>query len=105
MSTHGHVALHRPSCWSLFVDGLRNVFIRVGWLYHENWIRAKANVHLSDAVLAVLWVASHALHLPNCIGARMGQGVPSLAPLEDVDASILVWWRTGRPQVSGCVVH
>ena len=82
-----------------FVDGLRSEQIRVGWLYHESWVRAKANVHLSDVVLAVLWVASNAVHLPNCIGARMGQGVPSLAPLDDVETSVLVWWRTGRTSV------
>ena len=28
----------------------------------------------------------------------MGNGVPSLSPLEDVDETVLVWWHQGRPQ-------
>jgi hypothetical protein len=81
-----------------FVDGLRNECIRLGWLYHQGWQRAKANSSLSDVVFAILFVASNGIHINNCIGARLGHGVSTLAPLEDVDNTVLVWWRQGRPR-------
>ena len=81
-----------------FVEGLRNEQLRIGWLFHEYWRHAKANVHLSDVVLAVLYVASNNIHLQNCIGARLGHGMAILFPMEEVGDTVLVWWRQGRPQ-------
>ena len=81
-----------------FVDGLRNKCIRLGWLYHQGWRRAKANPSLPDAVFATLFVASSGIHLNNCIGARLGHGMSTLALVEDVDSTVLVCWRQGRPR-------
>ena len=46
----------------------------------------------------VLYVAHNGIHLNHCVGARLGHGMSTLAPLEDVDNTVLVWWRQGRPR-------
>ena len=81
-----------------FVESLRGECIRLGWLNNHGWRRAKANASVSDIVYAILLVASNGIHINNCIGARLGHGVASLAPLDDVDNTVLVWWRQGRPR-------
>ena len=83
--------------WS-FVDGMRSECFRLGWVYNNGWRRAKASASLSDVVLAILFVASNGIHLQNCIGARLGHGMSTLPPLEDVDSTVLVWWRQGQPR-------
>ena len=81
-----------------FVDGLRNECVRLGWLFHDGWRRAKANAFLSGIVYAILHVAANGLHLNNCVGARLGHGMSILPPLEDIGHTVIVWWRQGRPR-------
>ena len=72
--------------------------MRLGWLFHDGWRRARGNATLSDIVYAILHVAANGLHLNNCVGARLGQGIATLPPLEDIGHTVIVWWRQGRPR-------
>ena len=81
-----------------FADSLQAGVIRVGWLQQNNvWRRARANVKLSEVLMATLHIAACGLHLVGCVGARIGNGVAALEGILECDASFL-WWRTGRPR-------
>jgi len=84
-----------------FADSLQADVIRVGWLKQDDgWRRARANVKLSEVLMATLHTAACGLHLVGCVGARIGSGVAALEGLLECDASFLWWWRTGRSRDS-----
>ena len=88
-----------------FIDTLQGRSIRLGWLYDKGWQTAKANAQLGDVITAILHVAACGLHLQGCYGARLAQGVQVLEGMVDVDWSMLVWWPTGRPQITYYAEH
>lgn len=72
--------------------------MRPGWLFHDGWRRARANASVPDIVYAILYVAADGLHLNTCVGARLGQGLSTLPPLQDTGHTVIVWWRHDRPR-------
>ena len=69
------------------------------------WQAAKANEQLHDVLTAMLHVAACGLHLQGCVGARLAQGVEVMEAIADLDWSLIVWWKTGRPSITYYAEH
>ena len=46
-------------------------------------------------LMALLHVAAHGIHLPACIGGRVGTGVSHFESVPEAEKSVLIWWRKG----------
>ena len=54
---------------------------------------------------AVLYVAATQLHIPRCIGARVGRGFAVLSGLHDIAEARIVWWPAALPSLYQICAH
>jgi len=76
-----------------------NGCIRLGWTRSTDnpsrWIPLSANNKHPKALNAFLHVGRYVLHLPNCVGGRIGHNVRKLESVA-FDSAVLLLWEIGK---------
>ena len=87
--------------WVYLVDFAEqlNGCIRLGWTRTSGnasrWVPLSANSKHARAFSALMHVARYVLHLPNCIGGRVGHNVRKLEAVS-CDSAVLIVWNIGK---------
>ena len=78
----------------------------LSWLYGlEGWKLSAEAVKYPTEFKAIIFVAVNYLHIPRCVGARLGRGLHILGGMHNMCSSYLLWWPASQPEAYKLFSH